>query len=139
MIFMRTKQIDILINSIIVVICIVHVSLTGYNVLFPELPSFRIQEKTLENIEFPLFIQVCVSEIKRTDMFTQLGYDHEFDFYFGKSAYNDSLFGWNGHLQNGSTIGTVEGIQCFKDFSKDRFFRYSYKCYFSIRSRSSLN
>ena len=53
---------------------------------------------------------MCVSEIERTDMFTHLGYDHEIDFYLGKSVFNDSLFGWSGHLQNGSTIGTVEGI-----------------------------
>ena len=118
MIIERTKQIDLVINIIIIIICIVHVSLTGYHVLFPDLPSIRIQDKTLKDIEFPLFIQVCVSEIERTDMFTHLGYEHEINFYLGKSFYNDSLFGWSGHLQNGSRIGTVEGMtkRIFKGF-----------------------
>ena len=109
MIIERKKQIDFVVNFIIVVVCIVHISLTGYKVLFPDLPSIRIQDKSLKDIDFPLFIQMCVSEIEKTDIFTHFGYDNEIEFYFGKSAYNDSLFGWNGHLPNGSTIGTIKG------------------------------
>ena len=104
------KQIDFVINFTIIVICIIHISLTGYQVLFPDLPSIRIQDKTLKDIEFPLFIQMCVSEIDNTtDRYTSLGYKNDYDFYLGRSVYNNSLFGWNGHLQNGSTVGTVEG------------------------------
>ena len=110
MIIERTKRIDFVMNFIIVVVCIVHISLTGYNVLFPDLPSIRIQDKSLKDIELPLLIQMCVSEIEKTDIFTHFGYDNEIEFYFGKSIYNDSLFGWNGHLPNGSTIGNIEGI-----------------------------
>ena len=110
MIIERKKQIDVLINIIVIVICIVHISLTGYQALFPDLPSIRIQDKTLNEIEFPLLIQMCVSEIEKTDIYTELGYEHDMEFYFGKSVYNDSLFGWNGHLKNGSTIGPIQGI-----------------------------
>ena len=111
MIIERKKQIDFVVNFTIVVVCIVHISLTGYKVLFPDLPSIRIQDKSLKDIDFPLFIQMCVSEIEKSHIFTKLGYKHEIAFYFGQSAYNDSLFGWNGHLPNGSTIGTLEGIK----------------------------
>ena len=110
MIIESTKQIDIFINSIVIVVCIVHISLTGYHALVPDLPSIRIQDKTLNEIEFPIFIQMCVLEIEKTDIFTEFGYEHDMDFYFGKSAYNQSLFGWNGHLKNGSTIGPIQGI-----------------------------
>ena len=53
---------------------------------------------------------MCVSEIDNTtDRYTSIGYKNDYDFYLGRSVYNNSLFGWNGHLQNGSTVGTVEG------------------------------
>ena len=53
---------------------------------------------------------MCVSEIDNsTERYTNLGYKNDYDFYLGRSVYNKSLFGWNGHLQNGSTVGTVEG------------------------------
>ena len=110
MIIERTKQIDIAINFVIIVICIVHILLTGYHNLFPDLPNMRIQDKALNDIEFPLFIQMCVSEIDNaTDRYTNLGYRNDFEFYLGNSVYNASLFGWNGHLPNGSTVGTLEG------------------------------
>ena len=111
------KQVDFVINFTIIVICIIHISLTGYQVLFPDLPSIRVQDKTLNDIEFPLFIQMCVSEIDNTtDRYTNLGYKNDYDFYLGRSVYNNSLFGWNGHLLNGSTVGTVEGRFVNKSF-----------------------
>ena len=106
----RSKQIDIVLNSVFIVVCIVHISLTGYNILFPDLPSIKIQNKDLKDIEFPIFIQMCVSEINNSyDRYTNLGYKDHLDFYLGKSAYNETLYGWSGHSKYGSTLGTVEG------------------------------
>ena len=31
-----------------------------------------------------------------------MGYDDSFDFYLGKSMYNESLIGWNGHNEDDS-------------------------------------
>ena len=142
MIIQRRKQVDLVINFMVILICIVHISLTGYHVLFPDLPSMRIQDKTLKDIEFPFFIQMCVSEIDNsTERYTNLGYKNGYDFYLGRSVYNKSLFGWNGHLENGSTVGTVEGKFIMNEslYLLNLLFRYSYKCIFSIKQCSSLN
>ena len=38
-----------------------------------------------------------------------MGYESDVAFFKGKSMYNESLYGWSGHTENGSTISNVEG------------------------------
>ena len=46
-----------------------------------------------------------------TRILQSLGYKRIYMFYMGKSKYNSSLFGWNGHVKNGSTLGSTEGMK----------------------------
>ena len=72
--------------------------------------KIKALDEDLKDIEFPIFIQMCVSEINNSyDRYTNLGYKDHLDFYLGKSAYNETLYGWSGHSKYGSTLGTVEG------------------------------
>ena len=99
-------------NLIIFFFCLVHISLNGYYILFPVLPEIRITNRKLEDIEFPLSLKVCVSEISNSfQRYSNLGYEDETSFYGGRSAYNESLFGWAGHTKDGQKIGEISG--CF--------------------------
>ena len=85
--------------------------MNGYYILFPDWPEIKITNKDLKDIEFPLSFRICVSEIDNSyERYTDHGYTHDFAFFNGESSYNSSLIGWNGHTQNGSTIGPLRGL-----------------------------
>ena len=55
-----------------------------------------------------MVFRVCVNEIKNGNKkYQRFGYNNIEDFFRGQSRYNKSLFGWGGHLPDGSNIGTV--------------------------------
>ena len=57
-----------------------------------------------------MVFRVCGNEIQNgSKKYQELGYNNVEDFFRGKSMFNQSLFGWGGHLPNGSNIGTIEG------------------------------
>ena len=98
------------INLILLVACVVHVSVNGYYILYPELPLIRVLKKSLHDIDFPLAFTLCISEITNSlDRYRDVGYLNYRYFFKGKSMYNSSLHGWSGHTENGSTIASVEG------------------------------
>ena len=79
--------------------------------IYPSVPSVKIYQKSYNEIEFPISIKICATESRteeklRTNM---SGYERMFTFYQGQSMYNKSLFGWSGHTENGSHLGSVEG------------------------------
>ena len=97
-------------NLVIFFFCLVHISLNGYYILYPELPEIKITNRKLEDIEFPLSLKVCVSEISNSfHRYSNLGYKNDFQFFYGKSAFNKSLIGWAGHTKNGSKVGEISG------------------------------
>ena len=52
----------------------------------------------------------CAFDINDQDArYTKVGYKDSWNFFQGQSVFNDSVYGWNGHQKNGSTLGTVEG------------------------------
>ena len=63
-------------------------------------------------MEFPIIIKLCIeSEDERSnEFFENLGYEDITEFYWGLSRYNSSIFGWNGHTINGTTLGPTEGL-----------------------------
>ena len=46
------------------------------------------------------------------------GHKDSFEFFNGKSHFNDSIFGWNGHTENGSTVSSVKGENLTLSFCK---------------------
>ena len=99
-------------NVVFFCCCFVHISLNGYYILYPSLPEIKRTNVNLKDIEFPLSLKVCVSEISNSfQRYSNLGYEDETSFYGGRSAYNESLFGWAGHTKDGQKIGEISG--CF--------------------------
>ena len=104
------KGIMLVVNLIFLIACVVHVTVNGYYILHPQLPSIRILKKNLHNIDFPLAFKLCVSEIKNSaHRYKKVGYLKSFEFFQGKSMHNNSLYGWGGHTKAGSAIASVEG------------------------------
>ena len=100
------------INIIFVVGCLVHVILNGYYILYPSHPEVKVYQVDLKNIDFPLTFKLCVTEREKSnERYENLGYKNDFNFFLGKSRYNKSLYGWNGHTEAGSTLGGVEGLE----------------------------
>ena len=73
--------------------------------------------KTTKNIQslstfddFPLLARICVNNATGLDKrkLESFGYSDPNSFYMGVSRFNNSIFGWSGHMENGSVF-PVEG------------------------------
>ena len=59
---------------------------------------------------FPLVFRVCAHELHNSSArFRKYGYKYDYDYFNGKSMYNNTLFGFNGHTEDGKTIGSFDG------------------------------
>ena len=87
---------------------LVHVSLVAFNSMNPANPSINVYHKKLEKLEyFPISLKLCAKKASSVDnVFRKFGYSHDYKFFIGKSYYNASIKGWNGHTRNGTTIAS---------------------------------
>ena len=59
-------KISPIINFVLAIACLSHISINAYNTLYPEIPSLKVYEKELGNIDFPISFKLCVREIHNT-------------------------------------------------------------------------
>ena len=105
------NRIKIVINFIFVCLFLGHIISIGYTLKYPENQSVRVYKENLKDLDFPVYFKLCARELENdTEKYQRLGYTDYFNFYVGESMFNRSLIGWNGHNQNGSTLGSTEGI-----------------------------
>ena len=102
-------KISPIINFVLAVSCLSQIIINAYNILYPEIPSFKVYEKELGNIDFPISFKLCVREISNINKrYKEYGYDETFDFFVGKSYFEESYYvGWNGNDNRSS--GHVKG------------------------------
>ena len=113
----NVERVVVFINALFSVIFLIHISAIGYNILYPDVPEIIVSKKNLNEIEFPMTFRICAFDLYDTDSKYKLfGYESYKGFFRGMSMFNDTLYGWAGHDQNGSVLGSVEG-----DFLKDKF------------------
>ena len=106
----HTKVVVTSINVFFSIIFLIHISSIGYHALYPEVPEIVVRKKNLNEIEFPMAFRLCVFELNDTaSRYQSFGYAHYSDYFRGKSMFNDTLYGWAGHDQNGSVLGNVKG------------------------------
>lgn len=104
------KRLINLINFTLLIICIINSCEVSYKLANPELPSIREYETNLKDIEFPISFKICLYNLNETyDRYHRLGYEDKMNFFLGRSKYNKSHYGWNGHTEDGATIGPTEG------------------------------
>ena len=99
------------INVLFLIALIIHVFLIAYSMIYPSIPSVKIYKKSYNEIEFPIGIKLCATEDRESDILRHniSGYERSFRYYLGQSMFNDTAFGWSGHTENGSILGTAEG------------------------------
>ena len=98
---------------IIIIFCwtfFIHVSILIYEKLNPDLPEVKYYKRDLNEIDFPIAFQLCIGEKNNSNTkYKDLGYTNLFHFFYGESRFNDSIVGWAGHTENGSSLGSVAG------------------------------
>ena len=109
------KYISPLINVTFLLVCLLHICINGFYMIHPDLPSIRVSENNLKDINFPLSFRICVTEIENsTKRYENVGYEGEFAFFSGKRMYEPkNLYGFAGHTNNGSTLSDVQGWYLF--------------------------
>ena len=79
--------------------------------MYPTTPGIRVYKTTLDKITFPISLLICAYQLQNESArYEKVGYPDNIYFYYGTSKYNTSLLGWHGHTENGSSIGSVEGM-----------------------------
>ena len=107
---MNLKFLKIPIYFVLFTICLINSFNVIYELVFPQLPSIRVYEKHLKDMEFPLAVTLCLFDISsKFSKYTKQGYKNPADFFLGKSLFNKSLVGWSGHTKDGQTLGTPQG------------------------------
>ena len=100
------------IQSILVIICVLHICSIVYLNANPRLPNIIRYKKDIEDIEFPISFILCINPKKNSiEKMKTFGYVDEWSFYSGKSMFNDSIIGWAGHSKNGPIYESAEGRQ----------------------------
>ena len=99
-----------LINVVFTILCLLHIIINFYVTLYPPNPDIKVYDKTLKDLPFPILFKLCGKEIHNSsERFKVFGYRNNKPFFGGRSKFSRNVFGWNGHTQNGSTIGSVSG------------------------------
>ena len=110
------KKLAYILNATLVIAFIIHISLIGYNIKHPDVPSVRVYTRELKDLNFPLSFKLCVKEHKRIkDRYLKYGYNNVHSFFQGrKRFFGGDWFGWAGHHGSGNeTLGPVKGIIIF--------------------------
>ena len=72
-----------------------------------------MNHKNIRDVDMPLSFLVCltIKHPERLDKsFLKVGYKNVHRIFTGRSMYNDSIIGWFGHMENGSTYNSLEGM-----------------------------
>ena len=101
------------INSFFTLLFVVHATMIGYGIKYPDYPSTKLYTKELNQMtSFPLNMDICVKEQTNShDRYSTFGYDTIWSFYKGitRDYGNTSWVGWAGQTSSNSTISNVEG------------------------------
>ena len=106
----RLTKFVYLVNVVFTILCLLHIIINFYVTLYPTNPDLKVYNKALSDMPFPILFKLCGKEIRHSsERFQLLGYRNEIPFFSGRSKFSVNVFGWNGHTENGSTIGAVSG------------------------------
>ena len=117
-----------LVNLIFTIVCFLHVTITLFNSINPPNPEIKVYERAIKDVQFPILFKICGKESKHGSMrFRNLGYVNNVEFFGGISRFskNKTVVGWNGHTENGSTIGPLEGITLVIETTESNLTIYS--------------
>ena len=79
--------------------------------IWPSQTKTDVKELKLENIDFPVVFKLCFKNSFDLKRLNDAGYSSVWNYFKGMSKFNNSVFGWAGHEQNGSVGPGVTGKQ----------------------------
>lgn len=103
-----------LVNLIFTIVCLLHVTSTLYSSINPTHPEIEVYDRELKDVQFPILFKICGRELHNSSRrYRTLGYANDIEFYAGISKFskNETIVGWNGHTENGTTIGPLAGTK----------------------------
>ena len=112
-------RMKILINILLIIICLYNSGMIIYKKIKPDFPIIQVYKKSLNETEFPLIFHICLNEIKTEEdknIYQSFGYNSVFEWFVGKSMYNDYNYGW---LEATSSVKEIKNKRtiCFIDFA----------------------
>ena len=76
----------------------------------PSQKTTDITEKKLDQFELPLIFKICPDPGFNLSAIREEGYDDIWHYFYGRSSFNNSIFGWAGHTNTSETRGSVEQV-----------------------------
>ena len=89
-----------------------HVIFIFYSNSYPAIPEIITHNKKIMDVNMPLSFIFCLrnKHVETENIkYKKAGYDFIQRFFLGTSKYNESMIGWFGHMENGSTYDSLEG------------------------------
>ena len=76
----------------------------------PNLLNTSVQEIDLGEIDFPIEIKICAQPGFNETTLKEMGYNHIWGYFLGRSRFNSSIIGWAGHTATFGVKGSVEEV-----------------------------
>ena len=113
-------RLPLIINTVFALVFLVHSTMIGYGIMYPDEPSTKFYRKKLSDLDwFPLNFKICVKELTNpNNRYSKFGYKDIWKFYKGTDGddwddggTNGTWVGWagHGHTKTNSTISNAEG------------------------------
>ena len=104
-----------------------HISFIGYYELFPMETSTRFSERKLDAIDFPILFKICINPAFDDEKLKQFGYSSLWYYFEGRSRWSNKkkrIYGWSGHIENGSTVSSVQGNITVYEYLESKYVEY---------------
>ena len=111
---MQILSISSAIHIVTILGFLTHVLVFTYHQLFPQKTSSRLEERKLDDIEFPILFKICLNPAYDLQKLKDVGYISLWKYFVGTSdRASRKTYGWAGINENGTKYATVAGIALF--------------------------
>ena len=108
---MQILSISSAIHIVTILGFLTHVLVFTYHQLFPQKTSSRLEERKLDDIEFPILFKICLNPAYDLQKLKDVGYRSLWKYFTGTSdRASRKTYGWAGINENGTRYATVAGI-----------------------------
>ena len=78
----------------------------------PTMTNTQVETKPLQGRDFPLIFKICPQPgFRAKDVFKENGYKTAFNYFYGRSMFNKTIYGWAGHKNDSSgPLSTAEMV-----------------------------
>ena len=88
---------------------LIQVILLAAEEMKPSQTETRLKEMRIEEVEFPVVFKLCFMDKMDVNKVRDAGYKSMWRYFLGQSRFNDSIYGWAGHDEDGNMGKGIEG------------------------------